>query len=177
MRIIIACILSFIAMAIPFYHVEYFFGYFSPSHSDSTYYWSFRSSTATYVDSVIAKIIRHYGLHDPFYIEYPKHVAEAFSYPSVNFEAYWFDPMITWGGLSSLLITVFFMQVLTLTTGIASMFVRTRFFRPVANLSGAAIIGLMLYLSTKSLVQYNGSFELGFWLSVLAEIAIVISLV
>jgi hypothetical protein len=175
MRVIVACILSFTAMAIPFYHAEYYL-YWHPS-VQSSYYWSFRFSTTEYeVNDAIGQIIRRYSLHDPFYIEYPKHVVEAFSCPGFYFDDIWLDPAFNLYGLSSLLVTIFVMQVWTLTTEIASIFVRTRIIRPVTNLSGAAIIGLMLYWSTNSRFEYSGSFELGFWFSVLAEIAIVISL-
>ena len=165
--------LSLLALILPFYNVEFYGGFDRPV-AHSAYYWSFKSSSKTYHS--LWDIVNGLGLYDPFYVSWMRDVTEASGYPSVCFFTYWFDSELNVGGLSELLMALFGLQLLTLGTGLSSLFVRRRVVRLVTVMSGVAVVALMLYSSKNQLFQYTGSFRLGFWFAILGEIAFVIDL-
>jgi hypothetical protein len=116
------------------------------------------------------EVIGRVGLYQPFYLSWIKDAVEASSYPSVSFVAYWFDSGLHVSGLSELLMALFGLQLLTLGTGLSSIFIRRRVVRLVTVMSGVAVVALMLCISENYLFQYTGSLRVGFWLAVLAEI-------
>ena len=126
--------------------------------------------------SSLGDIIRRYGLDQPFYVSWIRDIVEASSYPSVYFDAYWFDFGPNFGGPSELLMALFAMQLSTLGTGLASPFIRGKGIRLVTVLSGAAVVGLMLFTGMSGLFRFSGSLRVGFWLAILAEIVCVFDL-
>jgi hypothetical protein len=165
--------LSLLALILPFYNVEFLGGFDRPV-ATSAYYWSFKSSAKTYYS--IWEIIEGFGLYQPFYVSWIMDVVQASSYPSVCFIAYWFDSELSVGGLSKLVMALFGLQLLTLGTGLPSLFVRRRVVRLVTVMSGVAVVALMLYSSVNPLFEYSGSLRLGFWFAILAEIVLAIDL-
>jgi hypothetical protein len=86
------------------------------------------------------------------------------------------DPWLTQPsiGLSELLMALFGLQLLTLGTGLSSLFIRRWVIRLATVMSGVAVIALMLYSGVNHLFQFPGSLRLGFWFAILAEIVFVI---
>ena len=166
--------LSFLALVLPLYNVEEFYRGFDRPVAYSAYYWSFKSSAMTYHS--IGKVIERFGFYEPFYVSWIRDVVEASSYPSVCFDAYWFDSRLNVGGLSELLMALFGLQLLTLGTILSSLFIRRRVVRLVTIMSGVAVVAIMLYSGVNYLFQYPGSLRLGFWFAILAEIVFVIDL-
>jgi hypothetical protein len=176
-RIFLGLILSFLALMFPFYNVEIYYlhsGSYMSAYGCTIYYWSFKQSVKTY--SSIGDIIRRYGLDQPFYVLWIRDVVEASSYPSVYFDAYWFNLGPNFRGLSELLMMLFAMQLLTLGTGLSSLFIRGKGTKLVTVLSGATVAGLMLFANISGLFRFSGSLRLGFWLAVLAEVVCVFDL-
>jgi hypothetical protein len=165
--------LSFLALILPFYNVESYGGFDGPV-ATSAYYWSFKSSAKTYYS--LWGIIEGFGLYQPFYVSWMRDVVQASSYPSVCFITYWFDSGLNVGGLSELLMALFGLQLLTLGTGLSSLFVRRRVVKLVTVISGVAVVALMLYSSVNPLFEYYGSLRLGFWFAILAEIVFLVEL-
>lgn len=182
-RVVVGCVLAFIALVLPFYNVEVFNRGLDGSWSASdysAYYWSFKSSAMTYHS--LQTLINRFGLDHPFYTSWKNDVTEAFSYPSVYFSDYWFDSRLNVKGLSELLIVLFAVQLLVLAVGLASLFIHGRLIKLTTTLLGAAVIVIMLqsnmlYSSMNNPFWYIHSLRLGFWFAVLAEFAFLASLV
>jgi hypothetical protein len=140
---IIGCLVFLFSFVSPFY-------YSNPmsmiEQSYSIYYWSFKADEQHYwVHSYTGD--RQYWLYD-----------------------YWFNDYYayaTYPGLSWVLIFMFIAQILTLVTGIASIFVSSRIVSLIPIISCLTTIALMVHVNMRISENLVGrfSYQQGYWLT------------
>jgi hypothetical protein len=133
------CLLFLCSMVFPFALVEHKFtiDVITPADWDTTYFWSFRSSTQQFRAGILHGTVEYW------------------------FNDYWAKEYDYRPELLTVFVIMLAAQILTLTTGAASIFFNRKILAPVVPC--LMTITLMVYIATS--LEYWHSYQQGYWIT------------